>query len=189
MTISESTKTKALMVGKNLLQKFGFAGFSFQDIADALHLRKQSLYVHFKSKEILANDLVEEYRSQLKKWAETVEYFKPEDQIGAWFACIYKYATEELRCCSITALASDYNLLPDSTKKNLNEAFFDLKKWFINVIEKGQNDEVFRRDLPPNALAEIVLALAFGSQQMARLANEPEEIKKRQNEALSFLKG
>lgn len=188
MPRTESTKAKALFEGKFLLQKFGFDGFSFQDIADKLGLRKQSLYVHFKSKEALANELINEYRAFQKNWTETVSYFKTEDQIGAWFECLFKYASDDLKYCSIAAFATDYNSLPKSAKKNLQQIYFDIRKWFVGVITQGQKDGVFRRDLTADELTEIILALAFGGQQMARLANDSEQIKKRQQDAFRLLK-
>lgn len=177
------------MEGKTLLQKFGFKDFSFQDIASMLHLRKQSIQSHFKTKEDLGRDLITEYREQLKAWSQTVAYFKPEDQIGAWFECNYEAACDGLRYCSLGAFATDFNSLSKNVKKQVNQAYGELKNWLSSVIEKGQKDKNFRRDYSAEELAEIILSLCFGAQQLTRLACDPEQIKRRQKDALRFLKG
>lgn len=189
MTIDISTKLKIINEGKIFLQKFGFDGFSFQDIADALCIRKQSIQTYFKTKEDLANALVEEYRDFLKSWSKTVSYFKPKDQIGAWFDCIFQNASEDQRYCSIAAFASDYNSLPQSTQKKLNQVYGELKKWFGKTIAQGQKDKIFRRDFTPKELTELVLAIAFGGQQLSRLSGDPKQVKKREQDALKILQG
>ena len=184
-----NTKAKALAEGALLLQRFGYEGFSFEDIAKKVGVRKQSLYVHFESKEALASELIEEYRNSLEAWTDAIASFKPEDQIRAWFERLYKSAVEEYRYCSLAACASDYNSLPRSAKKNLTLAFADIHAWILRVVEQGQKEKAFRRDLSADELAEMVLALGFGGQQMARLQDNPDQLKRRQQNVLKLLKG
>jgi TetR/AcrR family transcriptional regulator, transcriptional repressor for nem operon len=85
MPILEGTKIRALREAKNLLQTLGFNGFSFQQIADRIGIKKPSLYDHFKSKEELGISLIEEYHESFVKWIETISVFEPRDKVGALF--------------------------------------------------------------------------------------------------------
>jgi len=49
-----STKQKILDAAQDLIQTRSFHGFSFQDMADKVGIRKASLYHHFDSKDAIA---------------------------------------------------------------------------------------------------------------------------------------
>lgn len=183
-----STKSRALVEGLDLIQRFGFNGFSFQDIGDALGFTKQSLYVHFKNKEELVNGVIELYRATTDGWAETVAVFEPIDQIAAWFEEIGKFSGKSLRYCPMSALTADYNSLPKSAQKNLNETFEAQKRWMRQTIKEGQKRHQIRADIKSDRLAESVMAWAFGGQTMARIANDAEQTRRRKVDALAYLK-
>src|SRR4026208_824401 len=54
-----STKEKILDSAQDLIQTRSFHGFSFQDIADRVGIRKASLYHHFDSKDAVALAVLE----------------------------------------------------------------------------------------------------------------------------------
>lgn len=188
MAMEESTKIRALNEGKALLQKYGYNGFSFQHIADALGLKKQSLYVHFKSKEELGEDLIESYRQNFKTWSETVEIFGPEDKINALLDRFYRFLQDDLKYCPISALASDFNSLPKNMQKKLTQVAKIREEWTLNVIKEGQNKKVFRKDFKAENLAQIVIACGFGTQITGRLSGEPEKCRDAAKDLLKLLK-
>ena len=53
------TRTKILDSAQRLIQTRSFHGFSFQDIADEVGIRKASLYHHFDSKDAVALAVLE----------------------------------------------------------------------------------------------------------------------------------
>jgi TetR/AcrR family transcriptional regulator, transcriptional repressor for nem operon len=188
MALIESTKTKALKEGKSLLQLFGYNGFSFQHIADALGLRKQSLYVHFKSKEELGEDVLEDYQRGFKEWSETISSFGPEEKLGAWFDRFYKIACDDLKYCPLAALASDYNSLPKGMQKKLNQ-IYDLRlTWITDVIQEGQKKKIFRRDFKSENLARLAMTCGFGAQQISRLSNDSESVLNIKKDVMKILK-
>lgn len=188
MALTENTKTKALNEGKSLLQLFGYNGFSFQHIADALGLRKQSLYVHFKSKEELGEDLLETYRLNFLIWKDTVSIFGPEEKVIAWFDRFYRLLSDDLKYCPLAALAADYNSLPKPMQKKLTQVFEVRRAWLLEVVKEGQQKKVFRRDMKAEALAHILLTCAFGSQAAGRLAQDPESVRDAAKNILKLVK-
>jgi TetR/AcrR family transcriptional regulator, transcriptional repressor for nem operon len=56
------TKQRILESAMRLIQSRSYAGFSFQDIADEVGIRKASIYSHFRSKEALAEHVLAEAR-------------------------------------------------------------------------------------------------------------------------------
>lgn len=112
-----STKQRALIIGEKLLQSHGYDGFSFQDIADELKIRKASLYDHFASKEELGNSIINNYRDQLTTWSKNLTEYSPQDQVLELFILFFEFAKEN-RFCPITALAGNLQDLPESLRNN-----------------------------------------------------------------------
>ena len=59
------TRQRILDVAEQLLLERGYAGFSYQDIADAVGIRKASIHHHFPAKEDLGRAIIERTRLRL----------------------------------------------------------------------------------------------------------------------------
>jgi len=173
MAIRESTKARALREAKELLQRFGYNGFSFQDIADRLRIKKPSLYDHYASKEKLGQTLIEEYAESFTQWTDTIKIFEPRDQVGAVFELYFNFVSDEGGCCPLSALTADFHSLPKGLRKPLSKLFERQQAWLTGVIREGQKRNQFRRDLSPQPLARLVMSLGIGCQYTSRLAPDP----------------
>lgn len=182
------TRTRALAEAQRLLQSVGFNGFSFQHIADALGIKKPSLYEHFKSKDELGAALIEEYRTSFLKWTETIDVFEPDAQIGALFEVFAKFVSEDKRVCPLAAMGGDFNSFPKHLKKALAGLYDSRRSWLVEVIRKGQRQKVFRKDKSAEELAELVLSIGVGAQFAARVAGNPELIREMKRQALDSIR-
>ena len=90
------TKSKMLKEGRALLQKHGYNGFSFQDIANILEIKKPSLYDHYSSKEDLIVAILEDYSEKFDHWAEKINSFSPLQKIDQVFLAFYSFSIEEV---------------------------------------------------------------------------------------------
>jgi TetR/AcrR family transcriptional repressor of nem operon len=187
MVNPEGTKVRALREAQNLLQSFGFNGFSFQHIADLIGIKKPSLYDHFKSKEELGQELVKDYLKCFTQWTETIEVFEPKDQIGAYFEIFYKFSSNAGKLCPLSAMIADYHSLPKSIHKLLTKMFLFQNTWLQKVIEEGQKKKVFRKDQTSKELADLIQSIGFGAQLIARMTEDPNSIKNRKEQALQLL--
>src|SRR6266849_1457367 len=59
--VSADTSQRILDIAERLVQTRGFNGFSYADIAEALHVSKASLHYHFPAKADLGRELIERY--------------------------------------------------------------------------------------------------------------------------------
>jgi len=188
MVSLKNTKTRALDEAKRLTQTFGFQGFSFQTIADVIGIKKPSLYTHFASKEELGLCIIEDFYSDFRTWTEAVAIFEPEEKIRALFELYIKYADKD-QCCPFSAISRDYQSLPEEMKKSFRKFSAFNQEWLMSVIEQGQKKKIFRRDLSSEALADIVMAMSYGSQNIARIFAEPEKIRTLKDQTLKILQG
>jgi TetR/AcrR family transcriptional repressor of nem operon len=187
MTKLEGTRVRAIQEARGLLQTYGFNGFSFQHLADALGIKKPSLYDHFESKEDLGLVLIEDYLKTSKEWMETVASFEPLDKLGASYEQYVKFAHDKKRLCPLTAFSGEYNSLPESIQKGILTIVELRKGWLKSVLEEGQSKGVFRKDLSSDVLTQMVFTMGIGTQLVARLTNAPETIRAMKIQILKFL--
>ncbi|AIK96096.1 hypothetical protein ID47_04090 [Candidatus Paracaedibacter acanthamoebae] len=172
----ENTKMRALREGIKLLQIHGYNGFSFQDLATVLGIRKASLYSHFKSKEDFGLAILDHHAAQFNQWCATIDGFGAWDKLKAYFDLFYTFGTQFSGMCPLCAFASDQQSLPQSIKAALEKNSKIRRDWMIIIIEQGQHKKEFRTDLPPTGLAEMILAVSFGVQLSARTFTHADHI-------------
>lgn len=60
--VLNQTAAKILTVAQDLLQRKGFNGFSYRDLAAEIGIKTSSIHYHFPTKDDLALNLVRNYR-------------------------------------------------------------------------------------------------------------------------------
>jgi TetR/AcrR family transcriptional repressor of nem operon len=66
LAANASTREKIMKAGEQLLRTRSYLGFSFQDIANEVGIRKPSLHHHFASKEVLGLELLRDATQRFK---------------------------------------------------------------------------------------------------------------------------
>lgn len=184
---ADTTHKLALTEARKLVQMFGYNKFSFQHIANSLGIKKPSLYNHFATKEHLGIDLIEEYRLSFKDWSETVSVFDPKAQIAALFEIFFKFSCDFKKICPLSALIADSNSFSDTMQNALRILYDTQQSWLTNIIKQGQEKGLFCSHQSAEELALVILALGLGSQLMARISNNPEQIHQLKDMALQLL--
>jgi TetR/AcrR family transcriptional repressor of nem operon len=173
---TSSKRREAIEEGRSLLQKLGFNGFSFQDIADRIGIKKPSLYAHFASKEELGLEMIAHYRRDFELWADRHKNDPILEQIEGLFRIFNKFARDQNKICPITALSAEYETLPQSMRKALREMAAFQEKWLMDLIQRGMDAGHFRSDLDPAQTAQMIQSLGFGIQHLARLHQDTDRI-------------
>lgn len=168
-----STKEKALKEGRALLQKHGYNGFSFQDIADHLGIKKPSLYDHYPSKEKLVLDILQNYSQQFEQWTFSIADKKPLEQIRKVFDVFYSFTSDHEKICPILALTTDIQKLSKNIKQAMRDFVNRWLLWLEKQIEAGQSQGEIQRGIDPKTLASFIYSQGMGSQFQARLKKDP----------------
>lgn len=180
------TRKRALREAKSLLQLYGYHGFSYQDLADALGIKKPSLYEHFASKEDLAICLIEDYRAAFEAWIETIEAMDPRTKIHAFFEIVLRFAKDGAKYCPLSILTAELHSLPEALRASMQAMLRVQSRWLEATIAEGQKTGSFRQDLGKKALSDTLMAMLIGSQFLARL-HDAKKISSVREQALNFL--
>jgi TetR/AcrR family transcriptional repressor of nem operon len=134
-------KTAILDAAEKRIQRGGFGGFSFREIAADVGIKSSSVHYHFPTKEDLAAAVI-------RRWSqETIEHIDKEtekdpDPIRVWTKAFRTTAMSKGRMCPCTALGVASHDLPPQVAKEV-KAFF--KMCLGKMTGKGMSPDHYRR--------------------------------------------
>ena len=168
-----TTKDKILKEGRALLQKHGYNGFSFQDIADKIEIKKPSLYDHFGSKEELMLGIIKRYSDAFDTWESSIASHTPLEEIRKVFDIYYAFTCDKQKVCPILALIVDMRDLSKDVQKEMRNFVDKWLTWLEARILEGQKNGSIREDMPATSLAHFIYSQGMGCQFQSRLQNDP----------------
>jgi TetR/AcrR family transcriptional repressor of nem operon len=167
-TRSSGTAEEILDIAEALIQTRGYSAFSYQDVADALGIRKASIHYHFASKIDLGAAVVNRYVTRFATALETVAG----DERNSSMAMLEYYVEPYLqfagtpdRVCLCGALAGEMPVLPAEMRKHVQRFFKDHQAWLARILARGAERGEFALATTPAKLARLV----FGALQGALL--------------------
>lgn len=167
-------KEQIVDLAADLLRIKGFEGFSYQDLANTLGIRKASIHHHFAKKEDLGLALCDWTRDWL---VEGLEHFDAKG-VDAWdrLARYVRGATKHMmngeKRCPLSSLHGDLPLLPASMQMRIKELDNIELDWVTDVIQKGQASGEFSRKLDAQAMALSFIFTCKGALYYAWLHGE-----------------
>lgn len=152
-------KNKIIEKAADLFLKLGFKSITMDDIANDMSISKKTIYKFFSTKEVLIEEAVEKVHNDInvtiheifqRKYNAIEENF----EIRRTFKELFKsYETSP-----VYQLKKHY---PDIYEKIYKRQIEECKVWFVNNIEKGISEGVYRSELDVEACANFYYFLIF----------------------------
>lgn len=170
-----STKQDILAISKDLIQEFGSNGFSYQDIADKLKIKKASIHYHFPKKNDLLLELIHYYSDCLKKFLHDLDNDKEQSFKSKFEKYLQMYAelsSSGKQICLCGILAGEIMTLPKEFRKEVAK-FFDIhKEWLKRLIDKAQDDGEILSTKNSNLWANEILSALQGGLIISRVNSD-----------------
>ena len=168
-------KEKILDAAEKLVQDRGLNAVSFQDLADAVGLRKASVFHHFPNKEAVALALIDRCGSKHgPKYAAVVESEATAPEKLLRLAEIFEEGLRKQRPCLIAALGGGLNTLPKSAVAELADTAKAAVERFAAVFDQGRAEDSLKFDGSPYDAAMAFFAMLQGLQVLARASGSSE---------------
>ena len=177
---SKDTKTNIMDVAQDLIQRRGVNGMSFQDISDAVKIRKASIHHHFASKQDLVEALLVRYRaefgvllteildSRAKAKGKLLRY-------GALFEGTLQAGNQD-KSCLCGMLAAEVFSLDDGPVHSVKGFMQDNVKFLTKVLKEGKKDGSLAIRGNVEDSASMILAAFEGGLLVARADGGPEQL-------------
>lgn len=169
--IAANTRQQILRAARSLIQTRSYLGFSFQDIADQVGIRKPSLYHHFPSKEALGAAVLREATQSFVAWA-AVTPPTPQRKLSAYFR-MYRDGLHAGRgLCPAGALAAGWDCIDAELRETVRELRDVQIRWLSEVLS-GLKTRKSRHSV--SDMAAFVFAACQGALLSARMTGSAEE--------------
>ncbi|QHG21105.1 TetR/AcrR family transcriptional regulator [Nostoc sp. ATCC 53789] len=144
--LMEETNTyeQIMTVAKELIQNYGYNGFSYADIAARVGIRKATIHYHFPNKSYLAKSTVARYRENFRQKLRHIERQTndPYHQIEMYVQMYHNVLEESNNICMCGMLAAEFTTLPKDVSQEVQEFFLENEEWLANVIKSLKKLEI-----------------------------------------------
>jgi TetR/AcrR family transcriptional repressor of nem operon len=181
------TAEQILDLAETLIQTRGYSAFSYQDIADALGIRKASIHYHFASKTDLGIAVVNRYIDRFD--AALVQVAGDEAQSSMTMLDHYTqpylaFARAPDRVCLCGALAGEMLALPDELRARVDHFFRTHQAWLTKLLKRGVARGEFHLVAPPPKVARSIFAGLQGALLVKRATGDLSQI----NDVIAVIK-
>ncbi|MCW5625748.1 MAG: TetR/AcrR family transcriptional regulator [Burkholderiales bacterium] len=167
-----STREQILTVARDLMRTRSYLGFSFQDVADLVGVRKASLYHHFQTKETLGIEVLREAIRWFREWSAQAGT-TPEQKLVAFFDLHRNGLAAGQAVCPTCAVAPGWDCVNDDLKRAVRDLRSAQILWLTGVL--GALPVVATRvsdDPPVSQIAAHVFAVCQGAMLTARMTGD-----------------
>lgn len=167
------TKEEIVRIGTALIKSHGYNAFSYADIAEKLQVRNAAIHYHFRGKEDLLSEIIDQY---IESYTLLDKQLKA---TGATATVVLEKFIERYSClvdansiCIIGSIASDFNTLPESVKEKVKQLVGLVLKLVEQTLVAGKKTGEFSfTELPKTQTLLVMTNLAAGV-QLARITGK-----------------
>ena len=171
----DPTGIRILDVAERLVQRRGFNGFSYADIAAEVGITKASLHYHFATKAELGRTLIARYTDSFTTALHRITDSLPAaaERLRAYVK-LYAEVLRDERMCLCGMVAAEYGTLPAPMQAALR-VFFEVNEgWVAALLAEGQRQGSFALRAPPAEAARMLVGALEGEMLVARAYADPE---------------
>ncbi|MEO7065532.1 MAG: TetR/AcrR family transcriptional regulator [Rhodanobacter sp.] len=167
---AEGTAARVMDVAQALIQQRGYGGFSFDDVAQVVGIRKPSVHYHFPTKADLVTALVRRYTEQFESALAAIDIARPDPlaRLKAYVRLSAATYGQDGRLCVCGMLGAEADALPVDVTDAVAE-FFQLNLvWLTAAFRDAQHSGQVASPQRATALAELMLSTLEGAMVVGR---------------------
>jgi TetR/AcrR family transcriptional regulator, transcriptional repressor for nem operon len=175
-----TTAEQILDVAETLIQTRSYSAFSYQDIADALAIRKASIHYHFATKADLGVAVVDRYVERFGGMLRALgeDQSRSSAQLLDFYCEPYlQFAQTDDRVCLCGALAAETLALPPLIRARVAGFFKDHQAWLARILERGMQRGEFTLRGPAAKTARMFFGALQGALLVKRTTGDMTQLK------------
>lgn len=148
----------------NLIQKNGDLGWSYEDIAVEVGIRKASIHYHFPKKSDLIEEATKIYISRvmtlIRDGVSNAKSF--EEKILVITNCYRDVFFQEGRLCLCLTLSQDLSRQNHGISKALQKFFYDLQQVLHSIITQGKGKKIVSKQIDADSMSIAIISMLQG---------------------------
>ncbi|MCV2351590.1 TetR/AcrR family transcriptional regulator [Paucibacter sp. Y2R2-4] len=156
--------------GEALLQRLGYNGFSYEDVAQMVGIRKPSVHHHFASKTELGVVVAQRYTHRFRQSLLHIEGSQAQapERLKAYAELFEATFAQGRRLCVCGMLGAESDALPAELSTEVRRFFEVNLSWLTEVFRAGQGSGTLSARVPAEEAARAVLAALEGAMLVGR---------------------
>ncbi|KQX85023.1 TetR/AcrR family transcriptional regulator [Variovorax sp. Root473] len=167
------TRDQILAVARGLIETRSYLGFSFQDVANAVGVRKASLYHHFPTKEALGIAVIQGATQGFKDWV-AARAREPKDALESYFRMYRNTLKAGSGLCPAGALAPGWDCINEDLRQAVQALRHTQVMWLTGVLGALVPAQA-QKDNPVASLAAFVFSSCQGALLASRMTGRVED--------------
>ncbi|MBI4694479.1 MAG: TetR/AcrR family transcriptional regulator [Gammaproteobacteria bacterium] len=164
-----NTRERILDSARRLLQTRSYAGFSFQDVADEVGIRKASIYSHFASKDELVTAALETANTWVAGQLGDPEVLSAEEQFERYATLFRQLHQGAERICPGGSFAAVWSAVAPQVQVAVQKFGETHLAWLEAMLEAGRRRGEITSDRTARADAEYIFAVLQGALSVGRM--------------------
>lgn len=175
------TRDKILAESRDLVLKNGFSGTSIDNILEKTGITKGAFFYHFKTKNILAKALIEEFAkediSYMNEALEKTESLKGDAlnrllQFVQEFIDMFEDLSEPPPGCLYASYMSESERFDDEIKEFISSTFLLWRNTFELLLQNVLEENETKIEVDIASLADLLVVIFEGSYVVSKAVNE-----------------
>lgn len=189
MRATTDTRTSILDLAQDFIQTRSMAGFSFQDLAKGVGVKKGSLYYHFESKEELVIALLERAQDKLIDSFRQVENASAFVRLETYLNIYGTYFGASKKMCPGGSFAGIWGTVSEPLKKIIQQLGETHINEITRIVESGRSSGEFKpTDSSPREVAIWIVSTVQGAMLTSRMMDTDSSFKITMKQLKDFLK-
>jgi TetR/AcrR family transcriptional repressor of nem operon len=173
------TRTALLDYAQSLVQRVGVNAMSYNDLSQAVGIRKASIHYHFPKKDDLIRALVERCQTAYgQHYSSIVESDHSARRKLEMIASVFEEGVRNDKLCLIGMLSTEYASLSEPIQDATSAAVEHTTAIFAKAIRQGVREKVIAKKHDVSATAFGFLSFLLGAQILCRCTRNPSGFKK-----------
>ena len=172
-------KEQLLDAAESLVRRRGLDSVSFQEIADAVGIRKPSVFHHVRSKDDLARSLIGRCGSKYGvQYAAIIAEAIPAPEKLRRIARTFEDGLKEGRACLLASISAARETLSAEAAEELRQAAAGAVSRFAEVFDQGRREGSLAFAGSSTEAASAFLAMLQGLQSLCRATGRPRQFRR-----------
>ena len=189
---SKDTKTAILDAAQELIQRRGANAMSYQDVSEAVGIRKASIHHHFPTKDDLIVAVIERYAEYVFGLMDGIFSSKLDPaaklrQYAALFEATLSDGKQD-KACPFAVLGAELASLNSPAAARVRRFYDETEARLARVVEEGREQGRFHFKGDPRRVAAMFFALLEGAMLIARAEGGPKRLHATAEQALKLLR-
>jgi len=183
-----NTRQKILEVAQELIQRRGLNAMSFQDLSDAVGIRKASVHHHFASKADMVVALLQRYRVEFQRVVDDIvrSNVLGRTKLKRYFGLFVETGKSE-KSCLCGMLIAEVSSLDEAGTQEVRAFLHENIEALQKIIQQGVQDGSLADQLPVQGTAEMILSTLEGGLMLSRCDGGPDQLAAMLSRLLSLL--